>query len=81
MIPCYPEQLHTALQHPPATLPTAWRQATSLLSEVFFCDRGKENETHSMQAWQWEQMLPFFVSPEIILGAAPWIATTICKES
>lgn len=77
-IPCYPEQLHTALQQPPATLLTACRKATSLLSEVCFCDRAMK--TQSMQAWQWEQMLPFFVSPEIIPAAALWIATAPCKR-
>lgn len=50
MTPCHPAQLHIALQHPPATLPTAGRKATSPLSEVTG-ERNRQKPTGSMQAW------------------------------
>lgn len=78
-IPCYPAQLHTALQYPPATLPTACRKANSPLSEVTG-ERKRQNTTHSTPAWQQEQIQPFFV-PEIIQGSASWIATATCQAS
>lgn len=59
--------VNAALNRPPAPLPTACRKATSVL----FCQKStlatgynaqRKDITQGMQAQQWGEMLPFFVS-------------------
>lgn len=49
-IPCYPVQLHTGLQHPPATLPTACMKATSILFSQKFAFLTGEGDTKLLMA-------------------------------